>query len=699
MSDNYFDISQSVSISCGDDDRYVLNTIANHFIGNHPDVPYQYKMDFDNGILCDKKGRYQFDFEQRFPEANVGDICAARGRIWSFHERSSNFNISCIGPTVCLVNGEQVFNSIPGNEGRRAVNSFQVSLVKGWNDFLFTTEKTVLGFGFECGNAMAQWEPYLFQSPHEKREGQVGFVYSKPFTKLHSLDYKDVINRDLIWLPEQYEDVEKELISWENVFSNDWNGISFAKAKIAMEQEGSFSINGNYTYIYLDGKKIESSEIKLSKGEHTLIVCFEKTKFEPAGECEVVIEGGCLVQDTRIQGYHGIWIYLGTFHNNLPSVAELLRMDCVYYDGEECRYWKTSVPHGGVRICVESELYGRWTYPMGVTLYGLLKTADYLNRPDYEMYIRKNVEQITRHQSYALFDQERFGFPSLNQQICWLTELDDCGSFGSLMLECDKRWKNDNGRKMAEVIADHMRNKQHRMPDGAFCRKNDTMWIDDLYMSVPFLVRYYGLSKDIWYLDEACRQILLFQKYFYMEDKKLMSHIYDTRWEKANRIPWSRGNGWVIFSLSELLNVLPENHEKRELLISFYQEMAEGLLRVQGEHGLWHQVLDDESTYEESSSTAMFICAFSRGVIGGYVGDNLNQRLSNSVKIAWKGIKERAVDCHGNLYGVCQGSGCSFSRDYYRNLLWRFNDAHGIGIVLMAGVEACMLKEWEINQD
>lgn len=53
---DYFDKSMSVSISCGNDDCYVLNTIANHFIGNHPEVPYQYKMDFDNGILCDKKG-------------------------------------------------------------------------------------------------------------------------------------------------------------------------------------------------------------------------------------------------------------------------------------------------------------------------------------------------------------------------------------------------------------------------------------------------------------------------------------------------------------------------------------------------------------------------------------------------------------------------------------------------------------------
>ena len=62
-------------------------------------------------------------------------------------------------------------------------------------------------------------------------------------------------------------------------------------------------------------------------------------------------------------------------------------------------------------------------------------------------------------------------------------------------------------------------------------------------------------------------------------------------------------------------------------------------------------------------------------------------RIIESLKRAWKGLTETVIDRHGNLYGVCQGSGFSFSRAYYRTLSWKYNDTHGIGIVMLAGCE------------
>ena len=55
---------------------------------------------------------------------------------------------------------------------------------------------------------------------------------------------------------------------------------------------------------------------------------------------------------------------------------------------------------------------------------------------------------------------------------------------------------------------------------------------------------------------------------------------------------------------------------------------------------------------------------------------------------------EKAIDRKGNLYGVCQGSGWSYEREYYRALEWNFNDTHGIGIVMLAGVETDRLKHY-----
>lgn len=83
----------------------------------------------------------------------------------------------------------------------------------------------------------------------------------------------------------------------------------------------------------------------------------------------------------------------------------------------------------------------------------------------------------------------------------------------------------------------------------------------------------------------------------------------------------------------------------------------------------------------------MFICAFCRGIRNGWYPEELCRKARAAARLAWKGLTEQVIDRNGNLYGVCQGSGFSFSRAYYRTLSWNYNDTHGIGIVMLAGVE------------
>ena len=689
MNQAYMDVSQSLGIAVGGDERLALKVIADHFIGNHPAVPYQFKTDFQDGIKMDNRGRYVFDFDRRFPKARVGECCLAAGKLWSYHTRTTQFDLMCAGPTRCYVDGKLLFESNANEEGNRTTARFRVDLEKGFNEFLFMTEKTELGFGFICGNFMPQWEPYLFQAPGEGRNGQLGFAFSKPVKKEAAEDLNETEYPFPAFDPDFMEN-EKE-VNVALAFGTDKVKHAYAKAKAVMYEDGSIRVrnagDGQISIAVDGGSRTAAEEIKLSKGTHIVVVHIA----HPTGSICLDIHNGKFKPSVQVLGYRGTWLYLGPFEEALPCDTDFMSMARVY--GEEERYWKPLPANMELRPCVESELFGRFTYPMGVTLYGLLKVSEYLGDEKYAEYVKSGVEKIAWFHPYALFDKKRNGFPSLNHQICWLEELDDCGSFGSLMLECLEHWDIVEVKPLAERIANHMKSRQKRRDDGAFCRRDNTMWIDDLYMSIPFLVRYYRLTKEEEYLNDACRQMLLYKKYFYIEEKKLMSHIYDINWERANKIPWSRGNGWVIFSLSELLAVIPQNNEFREELVIFYNQLAEGLLDVQDESGMWHQVLDDPDTYLESSSTSMFICAFARGIREGYVERKYHGRMQKSVDKAWSGLLRCCVDNQGNLYGVCQGSGRSFSRDYYRNLTWRYNDAHGIGIVLLAGVERSRMHE------
>ena len=200
------------------------------------------------------------------------------------------------------------------------------------------------------------------------------------------------------------------------------------------------------------------------------------------------------------------------------------------------------------------------------------------------------------------------------------------------------------------------------------------------------MCRYYRMTGRKEYIDDAAEQMIIYHKYLYMEDKRIMSHVYDFGRNMATGVPWGRGNGWVAFTYSEILAYLPKDHHLANQLISNFNDLCEGYLALQDDSGMWHQVLTDPESYAEASCTSMFACAFARGVRNGWLRNP--DRYIKAVEKAWVGLCTHVIDRLGNIYGVCRGSGYSFSEDYYKNDLgWILNDPHGTGIVLLAGVE------------
>ena len=317
-------------------------------------------------------------------------------------------------------------------------------------------------------------------------------------------------------------------------------------------------------------------------------------------------------------------------------------------------------------------MFGRWNYPLGVTLYGLLHAAKVIGSEEVEQYVVGHVQSCCDTFGYAMWDRGQYGgATTLHNLLTSIDSLDDCGSFGSAMLEVAGRCPIKGYRAIADYVADYITNTQARLEDGTFYRKmlmhvfhENTMWADDLYMSVPFLCRYAALTGEGKYLDDAARQFLGFKKRLYMPELKVMSHVYDFRRDMRTGVPWGRGNGWTIFSLAELLAVLPGKHPLRSELLAFFRDLCAGYLALQDEQGMWHQVLTHPDSYPETSCTAMFAYAFARSVRFGWLEDP--ELYARAVLKAWEGLNKTSIDRAGNVHGVCRGSEFSFSPEYYK---------------------------------
>ncbi len=137
--------------------------------------------------------------------------------------------------------------------------------------------------------------------------------------------------------------------------------------------------------------------------------------------------------------------------------------------------------------------------------------------------------------------------------------------------------------------------KQFRLKDGTLARNRplpNSLWLDDLYMSVPCLAQAGKLTGDRRYYDDAAKQILQFADRMFVKDKGLFMHAWVQDMKHHPAFHWARANGWAIMATVELLEVLPEDHPARPRILALFREHAAGLTAAQGHAGRWHQLLD-----------------------------------------------------------------------------------------------------------
>jgi rhamnogalacturonyl hydrolase YesR len=159
---------------------------------------------------------------------------------------------------------------------------------------------------------------------------------------------------------------------------------------------------------------------------------------------------------------------------------------------------------------------------------------------------------------------------------------------------------------------------------------------------------------------------------------------------------WARANGWAVMTLVELLEVLPKNHPGYAGVLSQLQAHISGLVKYQDGTGFWHQLLDKNDTYLETSATAIYTYAIARAINRGYID---KMAFAPTVLLGWNAVASK-VNQKGQVEGTCVGTGMGFDPAFYYYRPVNLFAAHGYGPVLLAGSEVLLLlknNEFEIN--
>ena len=296
-------------------------------------------------------------------------------------------------------------------------------------------------------------------------------------------------------------------------------------------------------------------------------------------------------------------------------------------------------------------LYQHWEWTQGVGVYGLWKLFAITKDEKYlDILIKYYDKQLS------------IGFPALNVNTMapFLTM-----SYVGEYLQLEKYLAPC--RETAKWIMEHF----PRTKEGGFQHMtSDTLndqelWDDTLFMTVLFLANMGRIEGNQSYIEEAQKQFLLHAKYLADPETGLWYHgwTFHGNHNFAGAF-WGRGNCWVTIAIPEFLQMIRCDAEVEATLKNVLLQQVQSLVKYQNENGMWHTLIDDPTSYVESSAT----CGFAYGILKAAHAGLIDASYATAARKALQPILGYiALDgvVHQVSYGTPMGRE---SKDFYKNI-------------------------------
>lgn len=301
---------------------------------------------------------------------------------------------------------------------------------------------------------------------------------------------------------------------------------------------------------------------------------------------------------------------------------------------------------------VDDKSWTVWNWPQGVGLYGIFKywkltndekalkiVTDWFEARLAEGAPPKNVNTmaplLTMAYLYEEFGDQRF-LPFLDQWAEW-------------------------------VMYDMPRTNNDGLQHMTYGPENkNQLWDDTLMMTVLPLAKIGQLLDRSHYIEEAKKQFLIHIQY--LADKKTGLWYHGWTFEGNHNYAeafWARGNCWITIAIPDFIEMLDlkEGDFLRDYLISILQDQIKALAELQDDSGLWHTVLDDETSYLEASATAGFTYGILKAIHKRYVGKEYEATVEKAIKALLNEIDE-----NGTVQNVSIGTGMGDTIDFYKEI-------------------------------
>jgi rhamnogalacturonyl hydrolase YesR len=355
-----------------------------------------------------------------------------------------------------------------------------------------------------------------------------------------------------------------------------------------------------------------------------------------------------------------------------------------------------SLSHGGWDAM--SSRPSSWSYTTGLLMEAFDELSAAIGEDRFADFARRTID------SYLTADGTILGYQASEFNI-------DHVNSGKMLQRLQARhpepWYRAAIGALAAQLAAHPRTSE-----GAFWHKQrypNQLWLDGVYMGMPFLAGVGVAERDDRKLEESVREFTIARSH--LRDPR--SGLYYHAWDEAKQQPWAdpqtgrsrhfwgRGLGWFAMALVDMLDRIPlDRTALRAPLLEMIPELAESLVRHQDATGTWFQILDQPAgpgNYREASASAMFTYFLAKAIVRGH----LPESFAPAARKAYAGLVAEFVAVHADgsfhLTNVCEVGGLGYGRDgsyrYYMSERVVDNDPKGLGPAILAGIQVAELTE------
>lgn len=349
----------------------------------------------------------------------------------------------------------------------------------------------------------------------------------------------------------------------------------------------------------------------------------------------------------------------------------------------------------------ENGRFNTISYEWGVTYCGMLLAGEATGEARFTEFTRKRLQLISDRAPFFKAQAAatpppapgagpgRGGFNPMRSVLA-PRSLDDSGSMCAAMLKAQRAGAGPDLRPLIDNYIDFISTKQFRLADGTLARQRpqaQSLWADDFYMGVPALAEMGRLTGERQWFDDAVKNVRQMSGYLFNSRLNLYAHGWNANNPDAPQFYWGRANGWAVLAMCDLLDVLPKDYPGRESVLAQLRTALRGIAQYQSGQGLWHQLLDRNDSYLETSASAIFVYGFAHAINQGWISPTTYGSIAQA---GWAGVSTR-INAKGQVEGTCVGTTFAGDPVYYYNRPASVYALHGYGPVLLAGAEMIRL--------